>query len=255
MDFSEGLSEKHQEQSIKVEDIRFFGDPEGKPTPDEVEKIDLSIDGELHLLRHFSTLSPAVMERLIGKKILNPDQTERTIDEEYIQNQLKTAGAKFSQGQSNLDDPEKLLVIAKKLIQEHLGELTWLRKGKQKRFILRVELTPDLKRTLGLDPEEPLGFGNLVEIDEELKDKIYKKNRGQNEATDQITRNFVKIENVPTTDGLVLVIQKLDDQENPYLFSMHPGLLTPSFPNRMFQSEEEFEYNHSFWSKHAFIES
>ncbi len=249
--------ERNPSPFIEVEGVRFYGNPEGAPTEEEIQNLQLTPSGEMHLLRHFSRLSEEARARIMGIKLNPGTERETVVSQEYLDEQLKTGGAKFNPEQAAIDDPQKMRGVAMKLLQlgSPAGTPQWVRRGNQKRLIFRVTLTSELKNELGLDQKKPLGFGNLVEITDETKEAVFQKPRGKNETSDQIERNFIRMAQAPTTDGLVVALTKFDNQEYPQIAAVHPGIIAAPMPNKRSQSEEEFNYNQAFWSRHAFVET
>ncbi|OGI69698.1 hypothetical protein A2824_03210 [Candidatus Nomurabacteria bacterium RIFCSPHIGHO2_01_FULL_42_16] len=250
--------EKTPENFIEVEGVRFYGSPDKKLSKNEIYSVDLPLDSELHILRHLSSLEKEFRQKLIGQKMINPYTGQETIiNEEYIDSQISTAGGKFNQEQKRLNSPEKIKEIviqgAEKIIESK--DIQWFRKGKQKRCIFSVTFTPELKQNFELDPNIPIGFSNLVKITKELENLTYQKQRGEKEEADQQATKFIQLENPPATETITAVFAWFDNRDNPQLFAVHPGIITPPFPNAKFQSAEELEYNKKFWDQHAFVET
>ncbi len=229
--------------------MRFYGSPE--PAPGKIKDLVLPFQNELHLLRHLNEVTPEVKAKFLGQKIRSP-QGEQVIDETYLDGLLKTHGAKFHPDQ-HIDDPQKIRAIALAEAKRREQGLTWYRRG-PRRTIFKITLTPELKAEYGLNPNAPLGFGNLLRITDELRPAVYHKERGAAGA-DAMQRNFIKSQEIPTSDDLIVALVWPDGKENPQIQSAHPGVLTPPLPNPAMHSGEELEYYKSFWQNYAFVES
>ena len=188
--------------------------------------------------------------------MVNPyNQRETLIDDNYLDNQIKTPGSKFNPEQKLLSDPLVIYNIVTNYLSEmaDLKQFPCVKNGKKTMCTFEINFTPELKTKYGLDADKSMGFANVIKIKEEDKDKVYQKPRGQEEM-DKYSINLMKVAELPATDKLIVVVAKFDDKPNYQMFGAWTGVIAPPIPNLKYQSKEEFDYNGKFWSEHVFLE-
>lgn len=230
---------------IENEGIRFFGEQKGSLTETEAEETTTTPDSILHITRHLKSVSPEAK-----KKLLALDVTD-----DFIEAQLDSAGSKFHE---KINDPYKLLEVCQKAVKDKLSggeEIPWIYSKEADEFEakIKVEVSPEQKQALGLNPDEYAGDVSVIEITPEIENQITKEQRGKGEKKDHIEVNVISGVDLPETDTLIISLKKKRQEDAPEFYTAYTGIIAPDLPRKEEQSEEEFEYNKQWWDQHAFI--
>jgi hypothetical protein len=191
---------------------------------------------ELHLLRHFSTVSEEYINRLLNKSITH----------QHITDALSTGGSKFFQDISGIQDPAELF----DLIKTHL--ITTAEKSTLSLF----DYGDTLRAFFSIQYHVPVGLDTLIPMDRlsaEQQQTIITKQRGDL-AGDNAT--MIKIIHGITPEPTNTISIQLGLPMNPVqelFLTAYPGIQAPDFPNDQ-QSADERQHSTQFWNTHVFIQ-
>ena len=235
-----------QKSYTENEGVRFFGEIKELLSGSEVEKIQTTPASILHVSRHLKKLNPEARKKILSFEGVTDD---------FITAQLQTVGSKFHE---KIDDPYKLLKVCHQALRDKISgaeKIPWLYSKEVDEFeaIIKIELSPEQKQSLGLNPNEYAGDVSVIEITPEIENQITKEQRGKGEKKDHIEVNVISGVDLPETDTLIISLKKKNQDSPPELYTAYTGIIAPSLPRKEEQSEEEFSYNKSWWDNHAFI--
>jgi hypothetical protein len=197
-----------------------------------------------HLLRHYLTISPRYRALILGKELTIPGTSTAppatvVLSQEEIAARLRVPGSKFVE---TFPDPDELCTELYFTIETAIRErgIRWIQQGTEE-----VSLFTQVY-------DEPIGFQGVVSLDsldEETQGRVREESRGSTHG-DGYTIQVVDAP-LPMTDKLVIVLIKRNGVIT--LGSAYPGILTTAFPDRSWQSLEEYDFCRTAWSKLVFI--
>jgi hypothetical protein len=227
-------------------------------TTDEILNLKCSIDNEMHILRHFSTIPKSYYNSILNKHFLEWDIKTRSLitscaTPKKINSCLLTVGSKF-----NSEEYPELTPI--KLYKEIQVELLRILKTfefdsnlKENSDLIFVEKFKNEFYLQAILPQFKKRFCNLVHLDNlssSEKLRVYNDKRGF-DADAYIVKMF-DANKLISCEDLVINIKKTNETDI-FLISAYNGIKTPMFPNITFQTEIEYEKSLDFWNNHVFI--
>lgn len=164
-------------------------------------------------------------------------------------------GGKFNK---KITSAEKIL----KLLSEYLGQrinsenLDWIHNETSGTDTVEICFYADkeLKDSLGLSDDDPLGYHYVTEVTEELKSRVIKMSRG-NKGDDRIEVNVVGGISPKPTNQFIVHLKKRPGQEGIFIAIAYPGSPSPFLPNALSQTAEEYQKSKDYWDGHAFIKN
>lgn len=247
-------SENIKPNFITIDNVKFFGEIGSNVKREEIETLMPSLGNEFYVLKHFKSIPGEERSRFLGKEIFIYGKNV-IIDDNFIDNQLNTAGSKFNSEIDAFSSPEKSLALAKKYLLKKVKEgadLKWLIKGKVKDLVVSIDIDDEIKKEENIPLDKKIGTSPLVKIMPEIADKVIQEDRGRN---DKYIVNKIKDMPAPETDRLIITLRWYPNQKAPNFNSLYPGEVSPAFPNQEKQTAEEEAFNKEYWDRHAFIEN
>jgi hypothetical protein len=214
-----------------------------------MKTIELNTSNEFNLLRHFDIIDEAYKKSLFNKEYfyhnhLSGRFEKGIINEEAINNALKTQNSKFFRNIKGLETPKDILNLVKdKFEQFKLEEIKW--KSSEKKFF-----------TFLITYKEPVGIKNLIHINdlsEEDRRKVKTVPRSNKVGETEIMINVISGVKAKPINTIEVGIQ--DSPElSFYLVNAYPGDLeqTSAFPSSR-QSKEKYAKSVEYWQNHVFI--
>jgi hypothetical protein len=237
--------------STRFDGVEEFGPRVKIPLGELVSKIraidSSDLETQIHLLRHFRSVSNEYLQSIIGKTYETTDfrtgaVTPNLIDQRRVDQALGTVGSKFDPNLNGMSNPKELIEFVKSvaIARAEAGELVFIDKG----FCKKTLFTSNFTHRIGTDsivtlaPEQTPWTGA-------------KEPRGKLAGDDLLVNILPGHPGVPTSKvGVVLAI--LEDTGKAAIFTACPGELAQGLPNDR-QSPEEMASNAAFWSSRAFV--
>ena len=232
---------------VLVEGVRLYGEARGTVAAAELDHLEITSATILHITRHLAEVSPAVRARL--KEL---SSSEQLIDDAYIDTQLAVAGSKFH---PQIQDPWQLIECMCSWLKTASAPVTWIYEASRQLKVAHyyLHISAEQKAVLGLAPEEYLGTLGVVLLTEENRPRVQQELRGKGEVADRIQVNVLREEPMAWTDHLCIDLGWKDGRDAPELGSTYTGIITPAFPAKGTQSDEQYAYTKDWWDHHAFL--
>lgn len=221
----------------------------------DLERAEVPLKTNLHIIRHLARIAPHVRARFVGARLIEEDGEERSIDDAFLDAELTAAGSKFH---PVIVDSETIIQFARSRAVESIGGgemVYWIEhpKTKQQRARMALVATSGDKRALGIPEGETLGTLSVVPITPELAPRVRRELRGTGEERDRMEVNVIRGMEPPPTDELVLELVRLSPDAPVEIYTAYSGILAPHLPRRSEQTAAEFAYNQAWWDKHVFV--
>ncbi len=238
---------------VEREGVRMYGEPGSKVEQEDLETLRVSTGSLLHVSRHLASMSLEARQRLIGRRHTDGDK-ELVIDDAFVDAQLASTGSKFNE---KITDPQVMIDFCLRRYKEAIeagNAGKWLKRPKTGMVDtgIFIEVTPEQKAELGLEPEDHIGTASLIQITPEIADRVRREIRGKGEVHDHIEVNVIDGE-APLTDKMVIVLRRHPDSDAPEFFSAYTGIMSPNMPRPDLQDKDELAYNKAWWDRHAFV--
>jgi len=216
-----------------------------------MNKFQINITNQYHILRHFNYVDNQYIKNLIGKEYYYYSHNLQSfrgaeIDLKSIEDALKTKGSKFLKNIKLLETPRKLLILIKNewdLLREK--EITWQTNSLGRSFSFIINYS------------EAVGYKDLISIEdltsaERKRINTFPRSNHEGEKSVLIkTISGVEKKLINTIE-----VGILDTMELPfYLITAYPGDLMPTLD---FSHENQLQLEHDlsldYWNTHVFIE-
>lgn len=192
----------------------------------DLSKINLPLEKQFYLLKHFSFIDEEYESELIKKGKYSSND---------IYNLLNTAGSKFNRNFANnpVELWEKILQLA------HSADVSIDKKNDK--LNISIKLSDKII-------DSPIGTNNLISISnlkKSQKTQLYKEKR------DNFSVYHLKAKGISTYEITII----LSNNPTPQIITIFPGIFAPPFPDYNNQLKKEYDSNNKFWKKHVFLVS
>ncbi|MGL4757710.1 MAG: hypothetical protein ACRCXZ_00095 [Patescibacteria group bacterium] len=219
-------------------------------TETDLSNMNFTVSHQMHLLRHFESVSEHYKSTVMGKEFLEWSGMENryvpnVVTKDLIDSFLATKGSKFDSVQNPHLNPNTLFHSIMRSLYEEVefgfDKPMWkeTRNGK-------TNCTVVIRGVI-------FGFCNLISFDQLNEgeiEKVYQNPRGShadNFLVNMVDRNHL----IPSDELVVNLIKEVGC--DPFIATAFNGIITERFPSEQVQSPEEFAKSKEFWDRHAFV--
>lgn len=243
--------------SFVYDGVKIFATRQRNVVSADARIISIPPERELPLLRHFSALDKDTEDEFLGvsRSFLHP---RLTVTKEQLENFLHTAGSKFNPRLNDFDTViSKLLSFLEMALEKNIA-VPWIEYNSDPgRWHAEIAFMVSLeqKSLLGLTAQDSVGTQGGMLITDDLKPFIHQEPRGSGDPADRMIMNIIQGVVPPQTD--IVTVNLLYEPEifKTTLLSLYTsdGRFSPPFPNAAQQCAEEYNYNKTWWDRHAFF--
>lgn len=236
--------------TYKVDDILIFGNSWDAVVLSDLDLVVENASTEFHLLRHFSNVSEAYKNTLLGLSYEYFDFatngfTSSIITENDIEAALLTRGSKFLPNVSGIENPKILLKLVKTEMARRVyeGKDFWITRKNDRvsMFSFQYDIEVGYKSLVTKSSLSPA----------ELR-TIKTERRGLHKGDSNTSMRLVSGISPSLTRTICIELIQLHNA-NKISITAYPGSLAPDFPNEK-QAYEERLYSEKFWNEHVWIE-